>query len=332
MMQGLIEGFMQQLHNGMDLGRKISFTEPKNEIHHVVVGAMGGSGMAADLVENIISPRLKVPFVVCKNYDPPVFMSQHTLFIASSFSGNTEETLAVLEQAIKKRAKIFCIASGGGLIELARKKKYDHVVLPNEAPCPRAFIGYNFIQILFALKGYKLINGFFTRDLQESIELLDEKNEEIQQKAGKMAEEIKGKIPVIYSDNRNRGAILRFQQQINENSKQLCHINFFPEMNHNELTGWGLPKNAYENLIVYLIRTSYDHERVNKRLNICKKILAEKASKVVEIQASGHCLIAQTLYLIHLFDWVSFYLSELNQVDILDSKAVDYLKKQLTES
>ncbi len=331
MMRELIDGFSDQLQNAIKIGQKIEFSEPKQEIRNVVVAGLGGSGIGANIVASFVADRLKVPYVITKTYDIPNFVNQHTLFIACSFSGGTEETLMALEKAIKKKAHIFCITSGGNMLEIAQKNHFDHVQIPNEAPCPRAFVGYSLTQLLFVLKGYKLVNGFFSKDLKEAATLITEQKETIIAKAQELAHAIFGKSPIVYADTQLGATITRFQQQINENAKQLCHINVMPEMNHNELVGWGLIREVYQNTVVLMIRHGFEHERVSRRMEICKPIFAEKAFQVLDIQPEGTSFIAQNIYLIHLFDWISFFLSELNQVDVFEIKVINYLKGELAK-
>lgn len=331
MMHDLILGFPQQLQNAVKIGQKIQFSEPKHEIRNVLVAGLGGSGIGANLVEVFVADKLKVPYSITKTYDIPRFVDEHTLFIASSFSGNTEETLAALEKAQKRKAHIFCLTSGGKALEIAQKEGYDYVQVPNEAPCPRAFLGLSLTQLLFVLKGYKLINGFFSKDLKEAIELLNTNQTAIQTQAKTLAHELYGKSPILYSDIPFGPNLVRFQQQINENAKQLCHVNVFPEMNHNELVGWGLLPEVYQYTAVIMVRSDFDHPRVSHRMDICHQIFAKKAANVITIQPLGTSFIAQNIYLIHLFDWVSYYLAELNQVDSFEIDVINYLKSELAK-
>jgi glucose/mannose-6-phosphate isomerase len=326
-MQALIEDFPQQLQRAIEIGRSQQVSLPTHNIHNVVVAGLGGSGIGGSLVESIVSPHLQVPLIVCKNYDIPAFVGKNTLFIASSFSGGTEETLIALSQV--SEAKIACISSGGKLIEIAKEKGYDFVQIPNEAPCPRAFLGYSFIQILFLLKNYGLLQDNFDTDLERSVSLLQEKKSLIHLEAKRLADIFYEEFPIIYADTRLGATITRLQQQINENAKQLCHTHLMPEMNHNELVGWELDAHHYKNIAVLLVKTTYDHPRTRLRMEICQPIFEKKTDKVFSLYAEGDSFIEQVLFLIHIFDWASFYLAEKNQVDAFPVDIISYLKSEL---
>lgn len=326
-MQDLIERFPQQLQKAIEIGRNQQVKISAHSIQNIVIAGLGGSGIGGSLVESIVSPHLQVPLIVCKNYDIPAFVGKHTLFIASSFSGSTEETLIALSQV--SEAKVACISSGGKLIEIAKEKGYDFVQIPNEAPCPRAFLGYSFVQILFLLKNYGLLQDNFDADLERSVQILQEKKSLIHLEAKRLADIFYQDFPIIYADTRLGATITRLQQQINENAKQLCHTHLMPEMNHNELVGWELDAHHYRNMAVLLVKTAYDHPRTRLRMEICQPIFEKKTDKVFSLYAEGESFIEQVLFLIHIFDWASFYLAEKNQVDAFPVDIISHLKSEL---
>ena len=331
MMQSLIEGFRNQLQKAQEIGKGLTFTAPAQPIQNVVIAGLGGSGIGGNLVEALMASGLKVPVTVSKTYTVPNFISANTLFIACSFSGNTEETLQALEVVQSKGAKVFCVTSGGKLLEFAQSNGYDYAQIPNEAPCPRAFLGYSLTQLLYAFKGYGLSDTEFETAYTETLQLLDTDMAGIQAKAKDLAEAFYNHLPVVYADTHFGGVITRFQQQVNENSKQLCHAHVFPEMNHNELVGWESGDTIREKAAVLLIRSGLDHERVKIRMDICKPIFEERAAKVLELHAKGESLITQSYYLIHLLDWVSFYLAEKNGVDPFQVNIIMHLKGELAK-
>lgn len=326
-MQDLIASFPAQLSKSIEIGRNQKVTNPTNEIKNVVIAGLGGSGIGGSIVESIIINEIKVPVIICKTYDIPAFVGKHTLFIASSFSGGTEETLIALSQV--KDAKIACVTSGGELLNICVENNYDYVQIPNEAPCPRAFLGYSFIQVLFLLKNYGLINDSFEAELEKAVKALHEKKELIHLEAKRLADIFHGELPIIYSDTRLLATITRFQQQINENAKQLCHINHMPEMNHNELVGWQLDKEVYKNTAVLLVKTAYDNPRTRLRMDICEEIFLQKTPSVFSLYAEGESFIEQVIFLINIFDWASWYLAEKNGVDSFEVNIISHLKNEL---
>lgn len=331
MMQKLIEGFGTQVQKAIQIGQAQALQMPSVELRNVVVAGLGGSGIGATLVSSLLADTLKLPFYITKSYDIPAFVNEHTLFIASSFSGGTEETLSALDSALQRGAHINCISSGGRILDIARQKGLNAVQIPNEAPCPRAFLGYSFVQILYVLHHHGLIDKSFEQQLQASVKRLDESLPEIQQEAKALAALFQGKIPIIYADHKWEAVIVRLQQQINENAKQLCHVNVFPEMNHNELVGWQLPESYYAQTAVLMLRSNYDHPRVSLRMDICKPIFEAKTRALRVLSPQGSSFLEQSLYLIHLFDWTSLYLAELNGVDAFPVDIIFHLKDELAK-
>ncbi len=326
-MKKLIEDFPLQLKEAIVIGRSAQLNKYSNEIKNVVVSGLGGSGIGANLTAEIAAGKLKVPFIINKDYHLPAFVNENTLFMASSYSGNTEETISALNLALRKKANIVVVTSGGRALETAKKKNLNHIIIPEGYP-PRACLGYSFVQQLYVLKHAGLIDKSFESQLQKAIDLLEKEQENIKKEAKSVAKKLFNKIPIIYATSDNESIAVRFRQQINENSKMLCWHHVVPEMNHNELVGWR--KKSSDWAVVYL-RNESDFERNQKRIEINKSVIKKYASIIVEIWSKGASKSERSLYLIHLTDWISFYLSEMNKVDVTEVKVIDHLKKALTE-
>ena len=245
----------------------------------------------------------------------------------SSFSGNTEETLAALKIAQDKKAEIACITSGGKLADIAKENNYKLLVLPL-AFSPRAMLTYSVVQQFFLLAHYGLIDSSYIEDVQNTIALLNQEVDEIKDLAHQTALALNSKTAVIYIETGLEGVAVRMRQQINENSKALCWHHVIPEMNHNELVGWAGGKEEYA---VIILRTSYEHYRSSVRMNISKEIINKQTSTVLEIKAKGESKIEQAFYHILFGDWTSIYLAELNRVDDVEVKVIDYLKSELAK-
>ena len=324
-----IEGFTRQLGEALKIGQSLDLVRPGSDIRNMVIAGMGGSGIGANLVDSLTFGRIPIPITVCKSYNIPQFVSPHTLFVASSYSGNTEETIAALHKALLKRAHCIVISSGGKILDIAREYNLFYIQLPAGSPSPRAMLGFNMIALLSLLYHTNLIGAAFIKETENSIEYLDRSEKAIQTEAEIIAKKLKGKFPVIYCDSRLQAMALRFQQQLNENSKQLAHINTFPEMNHNELVGWRFPENLMPMLQVVYLYSDHDHERVEKRMEICRDIFEKKSNSIIDIVGEGASLLEQYYYLIHLTDWISFYLAKENGVEADPIEMIDYLKSEL---
>ena len=144
-----------------------------------------------------------------------------------------------------------------------------------------------------------------------------------------MAAQISDKLPVIYSGGDFEGVCIRFRQQLNENSKKLCWHHSFPEMNHNELVGW---RSESQDKAVLLLRNESDLARNQKRMELSKEIFAGYHPLIIEIFSKGSNRLEKTLYLVHLCDWISIYVAEINGTDAMEIDVINYFKSQLAKS
>jgi glucose/mannose-6-phosphate isomerase len=327
-----IEGFTRQLADALKMGQTMDLHRPGSDTRNIVIAGMGASGIAANLVESLTFGRVPIPITVCKSYNLPQFVSPHTLFIACSYSGNTEETLAALNKALLKRASVLVIASGGKLLEMAKEYNLFYIQLPAGSASPRAMLGYNMIALLYALYHTNLIGAAFIKETENAIEYLDRGEKAIQAEAELIAKKLRGKLPVIYCDTRLQSVAVRFQQQLNENAKHFAHVNMFPEMNHNEIMGWQYPEALLSILQVVYLYSDHDHERVEKRMELCRGIFEKRSNPIIDIVGEGASLLEQYYYLLHLIDWISYFLAKENGVDPDNMETVQNLKVELEKA
>jgi glucose/mannose-6-phosphate isomerase len=271
--------------------------------------------------------KLKIPFIVNKDYFLPAFVNKDSLVIVSSYSGNTEETLASMQQALKVKATVVCITSGGKIAELAKKKNVDCLLLPAGMP-PRACIGYSMTQVLFVLAHFGYMSNDFVKNIKSSIKELQAEEKDIQKKAKAIAQKLFGKTPIIYAAADFEGVAVRFRQQINENSKMLAWHNVIPEMNHNELVGW---RDKGNDKAVVILRNEDDYERVQTRMEINKKIIKKYTSNIIELTSKGKSYWEKVFYIIHVTDWVSVLLADMRNQDATEVKVIDFLKGELAK-
>ena len=330
-MKKLIEGFTLHLAHALKLGQSVDLVRPGSDIRNILITGMGGSGIGANLVESLTFGRVPIPITVSKGYNIPQFVSPHTLFIACSFGGNSEETLSTIQKAMLKRAHIICITSGGKMLELAKEYNLFYIQIPASAKSPRAMLGYMMVSLLYALYHTNLIGAAFIKETENAVEYLDRGEKAIQAEAELIAKKLKGKLPIIYCDGRLHAMAIRFQNQLNENAKQMAHVNTFPELNHNEIEGWRFPENVLQQAQVIYLYSDHDHERVEKRMEICRPIFEKKSNPIIDIVGEGASLLEQYYYLIHLTDWISYYLAKENQVDPDPEEVVDYVKEELAK-
>lgn len=328
MMDQLIERFPAQLVEAMEIGENATIFPYDQDINLVYVAGLGGSGIGGDFVAELIKDECKIPFIVGKGYSVPAYVNENTLAIVSSYSGNTEETLTALKGLEASGAKIIIISSGGKLIEIAIRMAYDYVQVPSTWPSPRACLGYSLVQQLYILEKLGLISDVFKSQLKASIDLIKFDVDAIKDKAKRIAKLMHGKIPVIYTTDRMESVALRLRQQICENAKTLAWHNVVPEMNHNELVGW---KDKENRLAVLYLRNKDDYSRNAVRMDITMGIMSKLCDTVIEVYSKGQSLIEKNMYLVHLGDWISWYLSDLRGVDSIEVDIINFLKGELSK-
>ena len=326
-MKSLVEKFTQQLKEAIQIGSSSNLSPCDKELKNVVITGLGGSGIGGKIVSQLAANELKIPVIINNNYTLPNFVDENTLVIASSFSGNTEETLSALKEAIEKNAEIACITSGGEVLKIAKGHKLNHIILP-EGDSPRAMLTYSLTQQFFLLHHYGLISNEFIPQIENSILLLENELSDIKATAKSIANAILDKTAIIYAENQFEGVAIRLRQQLNENAKVLCWHHVVPEMNHNELVGWAGGNNTFA---VINFHTSLDHPRSSKRMEIGKEIITKHTNTYIDIIAKGNSIIEQSLYLILLGDWISVYLAELRNVDPIEVEVIKYLKGELAK-
>jgi glucose/mannose-6-phosphate isomerase len=323
----LIANFRQHLSDALQIIENFEFTASDRAIQNVVITGLGGSGIGGSAIADLVSGEARVPITVNKNYDIPAFVGRHTLVIACSYSGNTEETLQAVQKAEEQGAIIACISSGGTLKSKAEKNGWNCLSMIGGNP-PRSMFAYPFSFLLYYLRAYGVIDTEAQAYIQAGIKLLEAEQENIKAAAEELAQKLQDSTVQILACSGNLGVAARMRQQLNENAKMLCWEAEVPEMNHNELVGWEGGNKMFSCLF---LRRESDNPRNQKRMDIIKGIIAEKTPHVFELWAKGDSDIERALYLVHFGDWVSYYLSELNEVDIMDIKSIDLLKSELSK-
>lgn len=329
---GTTEKQWQQLTQEYDLGG----WQPAADIHNVVHSGMGGSALWALLSTSW--PGWKVPFEVVRGYDIPSYVGPNTLFIASSYSGNTEETLSSLSQAEEKGAQIVIITSRGKLEEIANEKGYPLIKLPTIIP-PR-------YGCIYGLKGLVTLAEHLglsaTPDaanelsnvasyLKDSINSWAVTVPTKDNRAKQLALDIIGKSPVIYGGPLLAPAAHKWKIGFNENSKNVAWEYAFPEFNHNEFTGWTAQPVDKPYTIVYL-RSSFDNDRIQKRFELSDKLLSGRWPAPEQVEAQGSTPLQQLLWTVVLGDFVTLYTAFLNNVspiDLGDKDIIERFKKEL---
>lgn len=331
--------FPDQLLHGWKIAQRVDEEIHTDRFRNIVFGGMGGSAITGDIIKSLFINKITVPLVVNRGYRLPGFAGSESLFIASSYSGNTEETLQSTHEAIKNGCSILCVTSGGQLGELARNKGFPVFSLPEGYP-PRAALGYS-LGVFLYIFGNTGGGGVSEANLVATVSFLKKYEKSWTPAEGSeclpltLASEIRGKIPLINASSEGLEAVgLRWKAQFNENSKTHAFYHSFPEMNHNEIVGWeylSATKTFFPHLIMLMLRSADDSPRIRLRMDITKRIVKAGGGKVLEVEAEGKTALSRMLYLIFLGDLVSHYLAMLYGVDPTEINKINQLKNELTK-
>ena len=325
-----IESFPDQINEMIIKYDSYVLKNEYQDIKNVVILGMGGSAIGAEICMSIIKNEYTIPIFVNRNYNIPNWISANTLVIASSYSGNTEETITGYEQACKKTNNVIIISTGGTLTKIAKRNNHDIFQIPKNYQ-PRAAVGYSMMAVFFSLIRTNLINYNVIQKLDSITNILKKYSLELSKynnnnEALRWAKILSNKIPVIYGSSSTTEIVaLRFKGQLQENSKMIAFHNLLPEMNHNEIEGWY----DNENLIVIWLKDKDDISQIEKRISITKKILENSniVNKILEV--SGENFTERFLKFIILTDWISYYLAILNKIDPSPVEKIQKLKELL---
>lgn len=304
----------------------------KGVISQIMICGMGGSAISGEYLSVYLKKQLKIPVMVHRNYDLPAFISENTLIILISYSGNTEETISCLITAVKNSAKIIGIGSGGTLETFCKKYKLPFFKIPSGYQ-PRASFPLLFFPLLKILNTMKLLS-LDQSAIDETLSLFRLMRQDFSpekpttsNQAKKIAQQLHGRIPVIWSPF--SCVANRMKCQLNENSKILALAEEFPELNHNHIVGW----ESWEEenpFIVITYRFEEEHPHVKLRFEITKEIIKDKV-EIVEIVARGTHLLSQLFSATYYGDYISMYLAILNNQDPSTVDSIVYLKNQLEQ-
>lgn len=294
-----IKNFQKQFGYEPKIENAAKLKKPKK----IIVTGMGGSHLAADILKCWL-PDFNIS--VWRDYGlPPMSAAERkkTLLIAVSYSGNTEETISAFETARKRKVTITVTASGGKLIALAKKYRLPYVEMPKWGLQPRLAIGLmakSILKIAGMEEEFKEISklaGIFSAARFE--------------KAGKnLAGKLRGFVPVIYASGRNFAIAQNWKIKFNETGKIPAFCNVFPELNHNEMTGFDSKKNTKnlsKNFRFILLKDDEDGPRVLKRMKILEKLYGRRGLKTEAVNISGKSRLLRIFSSLSLADWTSYY-------------------------
>lgn len=326
---GIAEKQWQQLQQDYP----IDLQAPSEPIQRVVFGGMGGSALGALIAQSW--PGFNCPFEISRNYNIPSYVDSNTLFFASSYSGNTEETVSAIHEAEERQAGIIVITSGGKLADIAREKNYPLLLLPAGLQ-PRHAVLYSLKALLVATDALGLSNGAAAElagkaeFLKQALSAWGPNVPTDNNYAKQIAQDVIGKSVVVYSGPKLWPAAYKWKISFNENAKHIAWANQFPEFNHNEFIGW-TEQPVDKPYAVIDLRSSFEHPRVQKRFEVSERLLSGRRPQPIDVQAQGQDILEHLLWVIALGDFVSIYSALLAGINPTPVDLIEKFKKSLDD-
>jgi glucose/mannose-6-phosphate isomerase len=298
----------------------------------VTVAAMGGSAASGDLLAACAAETLDVPVLVHRGYGLPPSARPDTLVIATSYSGDTAETISAAQAAIERRTPLVVVTAGGELARLAATRGVPQVTLPSGL-MPRMALGYLFFPQVEILRAVEL--GVATEtEVEESLDVVEALGKELGPErpvdlnpAKQLAQAIGGGLAVIYGGPTTAVSAYRWKTDIEENAKVLATAGVLPEMNHNEIEAWSAP--GARRLHAVFLRDAGEPREIERRFAILRELIGDDAGGLSEMWARGRGRVSRLLSLAVLGQWVSYYLALLRRVDPWTVPRLDEFKRRM---
>jgi len=326
--------FPEQCRLAWEKVLKFNLPPEYSPVDKVVILGMGGSAIGGDMVRRLALAESKVPVWVHRDYGLPPFVDRKTLVIASSYSGNTEETLSAFTASLKTPAKKLAITTGGRLKQLAAKEGITVYSIDYQAP-PRAAFPHSFVPLLGIFQKLGLL-GDKSADLKQALQILNQLSKDLVETtplvtnpAKQLAARLRGNLALIYGGEVLSEVARRWKNQLNENSKAWAFFELFPELNHNAVAGYDFPPEVKDRVFVVLLHSALFSPRSRLHYEATAKVLAESGIGHEVVEALGETALAQVMSLVLFGDYVSLYLAMLNEIDPTPLAAVDFVKGYL---
>ncbi|MCZ2855620.1 MAG: bifunctional phosphoglucose/phosphomannose isomerase [Candidatus Bathyarchaeota archaeon] len=309
-------------------------------VENIVLAGMGGSAIVGDVLKDWVGHEITVPMETVRGYHLPAYLNEKSLVFFISYSGNTEETLSCMYDAVKKGCQIVSISSNGALARVAQTLGFPLIELP-EMAAARASLPYLFAPLPYLLAEVGILSmRRVEREMSDAIDVVDKLAGELairvskeKNLAKKVALEIYGTVPIVYCYNPYKSVGLRFKDQVNENCKLPARCDVFPELNHNEIMGWEAPESILKRYTLVLLRDlEIEPLEVKARIDALKeKFFLQKAKSVIEMDPQGKTPLGKIFSLMFTLDVISMYLAVLHGRNPVASETFQILKYEVTE-
>lgn len=330
-----IKELPQQIRDAWKIAQAATLPPHFGDVRNITVLGMGGSAIGGEFAGALLLDELKVPLAVHRDYGLPAYIGRDSLVIASSFSGNTEETLSGLEEARKRGARIIGITTGGRVAEQAKTYGFPLITFEYKAQ-PRAALGYSLAMVLGVLSklGFAKDAG---QEIEQALADLAKLEERVHEgaktnDAKKLAIQLYGKVPVAFGAGVMGVMARRVKDQWNENAKNWAAYDVMSELNHNAVVGFPHPPIARDALVVLLLRSARDNARHQVRFEVTRELLDKANIPHHTLDFPGSSMLSEVLQMVLFTDYVSFYVALLNGADPSPVKSIDYLKDRLAKA
>lgn len=329
-----IKDLPKQVRDAWTIARAAQLPPAHGDVRNITVAGMGGSAIGGDLAAALLAEELKVPMSVHRDYGLPAYVGRDSLVIASSYSGNTEESLSSFEEAQRRGARVLVLTTGGRIAELAKAAKYP-VITFSYAAQPRAALGYSLGLVLGALSRLGFVRDL-SADIDAALADLAKLEERVHEgartnDAKKLAIELHGRMIFAYGGGVLGVMARRAKGQWNENAKNWAAFDVLPELNHNAVVGFPHPDIARDALTVLFLRSDRDNPRHKLRFDVTRELLDRASIPHKTLQFSGSSMLSEVLQLTLFTDYVSFYVALLNGADPTPVTSIAYLKDRLAK-
>lgn len=326
-----VELLPEQVKEAWVESRKVQLPDSYKNFKRVLVCGMGGSALGGRVVHFFAEDHAKASIDVSTNYDLPAYADNETLVIVSSYSGNTEETVSCLNQAVEKSLPVFVISAGGKLAEIAAEKSLPiYKIDPQFNPSgqPRLAVGYS-VGAIFAVLAKAGVLDVSDGHINDIVNYLKANQQKLRTEADNMAKAIQGKVPVLVASEHLLGASHVFRNQLNESAKSFSTLLDLPELNHHSMEGLKNPKSSTESLLFVFFNSGLYHERVQLRYPITKEVVEKNNVSTLEYKLEAPSRLLQVFELMQLGSYIQAFLGELYGEDPIAIPWVDYFKAKL---
>lgn len=329
-----VRALPEQFQDAWDVVQLLPIPQQFYDADSIVVAGMGGSALGGRMIKHYAKSQLPVPVDLVTDYDLPEYVNERTLVIVASYSGETEETLNALQQALERDAMIFVITTGGKLMEIAKAEGISSYFIDpvhNPSKQPRMATGY-MVGAMFSLFALMRFINFSEGELDAALAVMRDhlnrfENEESEPK--QLAQKLNGKIPVLVASEHLLGPAHVFKNQLNETAKSFSVLFDVPELNHHLMEGLAHPE-ADKKLLFVLFSSSLYQERVQKRFDITKEVVEKNNIEVFEYNCKSETKFQQVLEVLAFGSFAQLYLAELYGSDPISVPWVDYFKQKLS--